>query len=214
MKRFEYKYALTNVTLESVIDTISYHPAGFSEAYPTRLINNFYLDTISYNLFYQNIDGISNRRKFRYRWYNNFEPNKKGNLEVKHKENELGWKDIFPVVLKDISTKEKLIKHFEATQLTPHHFEPLLYNQYQRLYFISNDGKFRVTIDHNQKYGLPYPSGQYFDLRHRDQTIIVELKFDQSEFAHLDDITNHLPYLRTKNSKYSNGIQHLINRAV
>lgn len=214
MKRFEYKYALSGVTLDSVINEIKFHPAGFSEAYPQRQVNNFYLDTLSYNLFYQNIDGVSNRRKFRYRWYNSYDLNAKANLEIKHKENELGWKDIIPIQLSEIATQDGLIKHFESTSLSPHYFEPKLYNQYQRLYFISNDGRFRVTIDYDQRFGLPYSSGQYYDIRHKDDTIIVELKFDETEFDHLEEINNYLPYLRTKNSKYSTGIQHLNNREV
>ena len=211
IKRYEYKYHLENGSLAKILNLVEAHPAGFRTAYPIRLVNNFYLDTLSYHLFYQNIDGIAKRRKFRYRWYGEFDNENTAQLEIKYKENELGWKELISLNLGDISSRQKLIQHFETTKLTNYFFEPKLYNQYSRYYFISSNEKFRLTVDYNQKFGIPFCYKEPYDIKHDDSSIIVELKFDESEFDFLNEITSYLPFLRTKNSKYSNGIQYLIN---
>ena len=43
----------------------------FKKLHPSRKINSIYLDTLNYNFIKDNIDGISDRKKIRFRWYNN-----------------------------------------------------------------------------------------------------------------------------------------------
>ena len=44
---------------------------GFTKHYPDRIITSIYLDTLNYNFAKDNINGVSERRKIRFRWYNN-----------------------------------------------------------------------------------------------------------------------------------------------
>jgi SPX domain protein involved in polyphosphate accumulation len=44
--------------------------SNFKILYPSRKINSIYIDTINYNFIRDNIDGISDRKKIRFRWYN------------------------------------------------------------------------------------------------------------------------------------------------
>jgi len=211
-KRYEYKYTIENLSLDSVLNTVRFHPEGFREVYPLRQINNYYLDTADLNLFYQNIDGISKRRKFRYRWYGTYERQKVCTLEIKYKENELGWKDHHRLTLADIETPQKLINHFAGLNLSNGEFFPKLYNCYKRYYFESFDKRFRLTVDFDQKFGTPFHQSQPFIITHEEPAIVMELKFDESHFDALNQITMALPFLRTKNSKYSNGITQLYLR--
>ena len=43
---------------------------GFKEAYSPRLINSIYLDTLNYDFARDNINGVGERKKIRFRWYN------------------------------------------------------------------------------------------------------------------------------------------------
>lgn len=209
-RRYEYKYAIDVLALETVLDTIRYHSAGFSEAYPQRQVNNFYLDTLNLDFFYQNVDGISKRRKFRYRWYGDFATTTQAQLETKHKENELGWKDTLHIPIDQISSEEKLKQHFRSLGLSVAELSPRLYNSYSRYYFLSADGRYRMTVDHNQKFGLPFHFDQPHQALHTDPQIIVELKFDAQDHEDRGVVMSELPWLRTKNSKYANGVTALL----
>jgi len=210
MLRYEFKYALNGLALDQILNTVRLHSAGFSEAYPKRQVNNYYLDTINLDYFYQNIDGVARRRKFRYRWYGESSNIAQAQLEVKHRDNELGWKETFKLDKDLIQTKDKMMQHFNALKLTTLFLVPQLYNCYERYYFESQDKKFRITVDFNQAFGLPFQNNTKYLVTHKDPTQVLELKFDETHLDILDSITTELPYLRTKNSKYSNGIQHVI----
>ena len=63
---------------------------GFIKQFQNRSITSIYLDTNNYNLAKDNINGVSERKKIRFRWYNN-------NLneiffEEKNKKNFCVWK--------------------------------------------------------------------------------------------------------------------------
>jgi len=65
--RYERKYIIQNVELPSFIFEIQNN--GFLEVFNERKINNLYYDSINFNSILDNIDGLSNRKKFRVRWY-------------------------------------------------------------------------------------------------------------------------------------------------
>ena len=205
-KRHEYKYAVEGVYLSEILDIIRFHPMGFSEAYDQRKVNNFYLDTIPLDFFYQNIDGIARRRKFRYRWYGDLETTSTAQLEIKNKENELGWKETIMLDPKALTEKATLLAHFQTLKRSNAELVPMLYNSYWRYYYESADGIFRITVDYKQIFGRPFHFDQPYYEEATDPNIIVELKFDEAHIDRLDEVTMYLPFLRTKNSKYSNGV--------
>ena len=43
---------------------------GFTKQYPERKISSIYLDTNNYDFARDNINGVSQRKKIRFRWYN------------------------------------------------------------------------------------------------------------------------------------------------
>ena len=42
---------------------------GFYKQYPNREISSIYLDTLNYDYVRENINGVSERKKIRFRWY-------------------------------------------------------------------------------------------------------------------------------------------------
>ena len=120
----------------------------FKKLHPSRKINSIYLDTLNYNFIKDNIDGISDRKKIRFRWYNNNIENIF--FEIKKKKNF--------VVLKTIQKIEKTSKknfmdglndHLTLNRINEYNYNFVLKVSYDRSYWISPDKKFRATIDTN-----------------------------------------------------------------
>ena len=65
--------------------------------YQDRFISSIYFDTKDLQFANYNIEGISNRYKFRVRWYDD---NKNFNYEIKRKFNKLSEKTVYPSELK------------------------------------------------------------------------------------------------------------------
>ncbi len=84
-------------------------------------------------------------------------------------------------------------------------------NSYQRAYYLSQDKRFRITIDHdlgfapflwntpaNKLYPSPTPA------------VVLELKYDVDHDDLAKDIFDHLPFRQTKNSKFMEGINFIL----
>ena len=123
---------------------------GFTKQYPDRKISSIYLDTSNYDFARDNINGVSERKKIRFRWYNN--DTKKIFFEEKNKKNFLVWKNVKEIKL--LNGEKKLIKElkefFFSIKFKNNHnfnFKFILKTDYHRTYWISDDKKFRATID-------------------------------------------------------------------
>ena len=66
---------------------------GFTKQHPDRTISSIYLDTINYDFVKDNINGVNERKKIRFRWYdNNLD---KIFIEIKNKQNFCVWKNLW-----------------------------------------------------------------------------------------------------------------------
>jgi len=83
---------------------------------------------------------------------------------------------------------------------------PVLLNSYQRSYFGTFDGKFRITIDWNLNYLSLLNGNSFRKYQHKENGVVVELKYDESLDNATDRIMQYLPFRQTKSSKYVNGI--------
>ena len=92
-RRYELKYHLTAYSVAHCTQVVLQHPASFQKAFPDRQVNNIYFDTPELTSFLNNVDGISERKKYRIRWYGeDFDQIDQPVLEQKIKENQLGSK--------------------------------------------------------------------------------------------------------------------------
>ena len=166
--RYERKFVSDNLCYEQVEDAILENNFLFSEIYHKRQINNIYFDDIQFNAYHQNIEGLSQRKKYRLRWYGEtFGEVKKPILEAKIKNSTLGTKNRFNVInfemnkifdsniFKNIFRKSKLKNDIYNEISTKF---PSLINSYERKYYLSRNKLFRVTIDQKLSYYYVSPN--------------------------------------------------------
>tara|TARA_B100001057_G_scaffold2756_1_gene2545 strand:+ start:3946 stop:4599 length:654 start_codon:yes stop_codon:yes gene_type:complete len=123
---------------------------GFTKHYPDRKINSVYLDTNNYDFARDNINGVSERKKIRFRWYNDDET--KIFFEEKNKKNFFVWKNIKEIKLSN--DKKELVNRLKdfffsmkPSNTNNFNYKFILKTNYKRSYWISDDKKFRATID-------------------------------------------------------------------
>lgn len=217
--RYERKFMIDAITYQEVEQQIKIHPAVFSPIYHPRFINNIYFDTNELDFYYDNVSGRSSRRKARIRWYGDVNGMvSKPVLEFKIREGTLGNKISFPLhsfTVDENLNQEKLAEVFRKSDLPLWalenllHFKPALLNRYRRKYFLSFDGKFRLTIDNELAYyGIGGNNNNFLE-QYTSNDVIVELKYDRKYDEAAVFISNNLPFRLTKSSKYVNGIEML-----
>lgn len=203
--RYERKYVLENVPLIDIIQMVRLHPVGFRETYPTRRVNNIYFDTVNFAAYRDNIMGIAHRTKFRIRWYGqDMETIQKPVLEEKIKHGELGYKNAYK--LSDTQWENITKEASGLPQIEHRNLTPVLLNAYQRYYFASPDGKFRLTVDEDMIFGSYDESRASMPYELLEKRII-EIKYDQEYSKEADRVSQFLRLRPTKHSKYVFGIQ-------
>jgi len=215
--RYEKKYHLTNISKQKTEAIIKQHPIFFKEIYYERPVNNIYLDTHSLQNYFDNIKGLSNRIKFRVRWYEDiFGKIESPTLEIKIKNNQIGTKASYPLTSFIFDTNfstQTLHKTFfksklpKALKLELQALKPTLFNRYTRKYFQSMNKNFRITIDSNLQFYKLHNHKNCFLEKHTDlQSTIVEIKYKKELENTAHQITKHLPFEITRSSKYVSGI--------
>ena len=180
----------------------------FKKAYEPRFVNSIYFDNLEYESFSNNLDGVSNRKKTRLRWYD--EKKIPLNLEIKLKKNMMNTKNIkFQGKFLNINKLEKFLKKkftlffskVEQPKL------PVLKIRYFRNYFISSCKNYRATIDSNITVSDIYGSfifGKEINLNND----VLEFKYESSkdqEFRKESFLKKNFFRLQ-KNSKYVTGL--------
>ncbi len=201
--RHEKKYRIEHSSLGEVKQVLLSHPVSFSTAFPDRHINSIYFDTAQLTSFLQNQDGISQRTKYRIRWYGDSLTNiKSPQLEIKIRDNEFGTKEITALPDFDLNNTEL---ETIAKKYIPLELMPKVITRYKRSYYISHNQILRATVDTAVTYH-GFGRYQYKTVPHLDPAIILELKCAKDEVTFLSEACQHIPYRIQKNSKYVNGI--------
>lgn len=217
--RFERKFVPLEVDPAEAGALIRQHPAGFREVYPPRAINNLYLDTPDRRHYFAHVNGAASRTKVRIRWYGPL-PIRHGPaaLEFKYKRGLVGTKDGFR--LSDFSAGNGSGLCVPAVSYL--HLDPelpavarealaghvaVLGNRYQRRYFLSADGRFRLTLD----WGLEFYDARRADcwkwpMREGLPPVIFELKFDNQGALDASVVANFFPFRLRRCSKYILGV--------
>ncbi len=216
--RYERKFFVEALDAPQAIAMLKLHPAMFSEIFPPRYINNIYLDSSLMENFYDNVDGVSERRKARLRWYHDlFRRVEAPVLEFKIKRGLMGTKASysFPEFVFDGAFSERAFKGVLQTADLPadirvylQAMEPVLVNRYLRWYFATPDRRFRVTVDS----GLTFYHFSKFRnrfLHHQvdHRAIVVEMKYAREDDPQAARISAGFPFRMTRSSKYVQGIE-------
>lgn len=218
--RLEVKFVTSPMELDRLQVWLRLHPAAFRVAFPDRWVNNLYLDTQSLSAYCDNMAGISQRTKLRYRWYGSSAHPVGGNLEVKYRQNCYGWKRLFPVEGPVYAAGQRWSEFRDCVgrriggegrlwlKSRPH---PVLVNRYYRRYFVSGDGVTRVTIDtrwrvYDQRYA-PHPN--LVHAARVPEVLVLELKCHQADRERTAQIIQGLPITVGRHSKYAIGVKAL-----
>jgi hypothetical protein len=218
--RCEQKFLTRERSLAEVLALVWRHPAAFREIYVPRDVNNTYLDSPELRDYSDHVNGTAHRLKTRVRWYG--PPSgliAKPALERKIKRGSVGGKVVhrlpaFPISGRFdpqvLNTALDLAGLPELLRLALHHLHPTLFNRYRRHYFLSADGRFRLTVDSDLQFFNPEAGTESMRTSPpRHGLVVMELKFGPEESAEADRVTNVLPFRLTRCSKYVLGIESL-----
>ena len=215
--RYERKLLASNCPLDEVVALVRRHPSLFREVYPPRAVNNIYLDSPGLRDYFDHLNGAADRTKTRVRWYGPWvEQVEKPVLERKIKRGLVSGKishPLPPLSLKDAVRSEAVGAVIERADMPEilrsglRFLRPAIINRYQRRYFLSVDGHYRLTVDWGLEfYGIAEAAGRTGCLRPRNPVIVVELKYHPCYAESLDHVTNGFPFRLSRCSKYVLGV--------
>jgi len=213
-KRIEIKEVFRPSDLIKLRKAILLSRFSFRTPYPKRKINSIYYDTHDYKALEDSIEGGSIRRKSRIRWYGDAPTATNATLEIKNKKGHLSWKllqkDLFRICNDTKTWETFLTPNFDSRDAAL-----LLLNQqpksiitYDREYYLSFDGKVRVTIDQNLKTfkqeNATSPNLKYY--RPHIGFVIFEIKATQKNESLVNEVIKDFPFSAKRFSKYCESI--------
>lgn len=216
--RYEKKLLAEGAALAEVLAIVRRHTAAFREVYPSRTVNNIYLDSPARGDYHAHINGTANRSKTRVRWYGQqLEVAERPRLEQKLKRGAVSGKQAYalpPLSINGSCLRSLLHGAFDSAVVSPmlraslRLMEPAVCNRYQRHYFLSRDGKFRLTVDSGLQFTGAQPNaGKVVFSLPVSRTVIIELKFGLDSAGDAALVTNTFPFRVARFSKYVAGIE-------
>ncbi len=216
--RHELKFKISNAAAEvlkqklSLIldkDKFAYYKDG------SYLIKSLYFDDRESSSYYEKMDGVLYRKKYRIRMYNDDETFIRLEKKMKHnnftaKEQILISKDIYSKILNgkidEIDKPKGLLLEFINDYKT-NGLIPSIIVEYHRLAFTYPISEVRITFDSNVQSGLynydlfdtKYPR---FDVLEPGMQVL-EVKFNEVLPLHIANILNDIPSAREAVSKFA-----------
>ena len=213
-KRIEIKEVFSPSDLIKIRKTIFLSRFSFRTPYPKRKINSIYYDTHNYKALEDSIEGGSHRTKYRIRWYGIKHSVSNATLEIKKKNGHLSWK-LLQKNLFRICHEAKTWETFVTANSDSRNATLLLLNQqpksiitYDREYYVSFNGKVRVTIDQNIKTfnQVNYKKPNFSKFRNHIGFVIFEIKVSQENEYLVKEVLKDFPFSAKRFSKYCESI--------
>jgi SPX domain protein involved in polyphosphate accumulation len=219
--RCEIKFVANELEFHRLNLWLQQHPSCFYKAYPDRLVNNIYFDSLNHRSYSDNISGASSRIKVRYRWYGSSIQPVEGALEIKCKRNQYSWKIVYGLNQfpdwRDKSWRKlrsEMIERLpvDARKWMDSHPVPVLINRYNRKYFISRNENVRVTLDSDLSVydQSRKPTPNYSLKTNLPKIFVLEVKFPRELRDEASQIIRDIPIRVSRHSKYITGF-HSIN---
>ena len=216
--RHERKLLPTGYALPEVLALIRQHPSGFQEAYPPRWVNNLYLDSHRLDDFHDHVTGLPERSKNRIRWYGDLRGSiAKPVFERKRKRGTVSGKHscaVPPLALNGGLDEHKLramlseLGMENPLQRCLEHRHPSLINRYHRHYYLSGDGRVRLTVDSGLAFYSPdHAAATLASQAPAEYAVVIELKYAPTDSDCAADITSWFPCRVARCSKYVLGIE-------
>ena len=216
--RYERKFNIPK-HLESIgLALIRSKCSDLSELYEQRQVNSFYYDTCNFKFARQNINGNSNRKKIRLRYYGDQIFLKNPQIEIKSKFGNVGTKEVIGMnkknetnnVIYNIEQFNKIHELDLNINISLIDLKPVLFVSYLRKYFISNCNRFRFTLDKNISYkAVDFALNKNF--LNNNQFVNAEESILEIKYNVRDEINELIKYLEfpfrvTRYSKYVTGL--------
>lgn len=197
--------------LDEVRSWVYVHSDAYWRAFPVRQVNNIYFDTYERDLIMDHINGVSERAKFRFRWYGDTWTARDGQLELKQKRgeliskviqainktidlNEMSWGEVLDLLMKKSS--DRFCTLLRNT-------DPVLINQYWREYYVSVDELVRVTLDYDMRaFGQSFGFSPNISMpQPLNNNVIIEVKAEIKDSSRVSDSLAEFPLYCSKFSK-------------
>jgi SPX domain protein involved in polyphosphate accumulation len=197
--RLELKSLFQSSAVEA-IHRIQRIPGFFIEEYPPRQVNNVYFDTLNMKYFWDHVNGLSSRLKYRVRWYGENHTDKvQAFFEVKKKAGQISTK--FRSEGVELDLREPIYYPDE------HQLRPVLVSTFQRSYYCDHSGDIRITVDEMMAFSsMP---GPYYSLPTQapfEHLTVLEIKSPvEVRQERLEEVMGALPRIQ-KFSKYIHGV--------
>jgi len=201
--RYELKYVIapdTAAILKRRISTVLPPDPNADGAYR---VHNLYLDDIHDTYYNQKYLGHMARDKYRIRYYNN--DLSKINLERKHKDGEVSYKETAKLTPEQVQclktgdldellfSDDPLLRRLSILhRLRP--MRPAAAFSYLREAYIYGPGDVRLTFDSGLKTDAPTPAVRPF--------LLLEVKYSSFMPSVITQLLRGLPLVRTETSKY------------
>jgi len=237
-QRFEFKYYLPKNTADKLIPALLNHmdwdpyivaasTSGSGSGQDFYSVNSLYFDSPDLGCFWDKESGVGNRKKMRFRFYEDVKDKSPVYLEIKRKKDALVIKDRIKLSAQDGSnnnldrhlsllTKENTDDEFLKELIwfkRRNSMKPKLFISYKRKALVGKkDKKFRVTFDYDIKtqlmsdLGKPtsrlkevYPGG-----------VVLELKYNNVLPVWFHQIIQKFQLERLSYSKYCNSLRQVM----
>lgn len=216
--RYEIKFSLDEITYSEAMRWLQVNTHATAK-YENRYVNSLYFDNPGYSSVRDNITGLSDRSKYRLRWYNSLHSPDvviSPCFEQKIRKGRLGRKELTPLT--------KLNKNFvtlplcqvdsyirlelqKANVLFEDYYSSVLAVKYLREYFEDHEG-LRITLD--SKIQFSYVDGIKSKLSDcpnlYSRRYVMELKFDIKLKDYVSVLLRSLNISPTRHSKYLMGL--------
>lgn len=179
------------------------------------VIKSLYFDDMNSNSYYEKLNGVLYRKKFRIRTYNDDDNFIRLEKKMKHnnltsKEQMLISKDIYSKILNgkinEIKSPEGLLEEF-LSEIKLKGLIPSIIVEYNRVAFIYPVSEVRITFDSNIKSGL-YNYDLFDDESPTYRVIendkqVMEVKYNEVLPLHIANILCSVPSVREAVSKFA-----------
>lgn len=216
--RHELKFKISNSAAEVLKQKLSLILKKDKNAYysdGSYLIKSLYFDDLDSSSYYEKMDGVLYRKKYRIRIYNNNDEFIRLEKKMKHntytaKEQILISKDIYSKILNgkldEIDSPTGLLEEFITNSKTKH-LVPSIIVLYHRIAFTYPISEVRITFDSHIQSGL-----YNYDLFDKEVPMydvsepgkqVLEVKFNEVLPLHIANILNDIPSCKEAVSKFA-----------
>ena len=214
--RFERKYVIPSSYRYEISKLLKSNNLFFYKKYPDRKIRSLYFDDYNFSSFNENVNGLSERKKYRVRWYGDtFENVTNGRLELKIKKNRTNTKRFWqlnPFQFNEKDNSKKIYRKIYDSLLSKdgkiilNNLKPIVFTEYDRKYLETKCSSIRATIDNNlsfRKTSNILSSSRIHDF------MILELKYSTNQEEIYNELAKNLPLRSCRMSKYVNAVSML-----